>query len=77
LASERIQLPEDFFDAYLREGRAVILLDGLDEVADPKSRQRVARLVESSAIQSITKIQQIESVSALNSTENIKAVEIS
>ena len=46
-ASDRIQLPEDFFDAYLREGRAVILLDGLDEVADPKSRQRVARLVES------------------------------
>ncbi len=46
-ASDRIQLPEDFFDAYLREGRAVILLDGMDEVADPKSRQRVARLVES------------------------------
>ena len=46
-ASDRIQLPEDFFDKFLREGRAVILLDGLDEVADPKSRQRVARLVES------------------------------
>ncbi|MFZ4702887.1 MAG: DUF4062 domain-containing protein, partial [Candidatus Methylumidiphilus sp.] len=45
--SDRIQLPEDFFDGFLREGRAVILLDGLDEVADPKSRQRVARLVES------------------------------
>ena len=46
-ASDRIQLPEDFFDTYLREGKAVILLDGLDEVADPKARQRVARLVES------------------------------
>ncbi len=46
LAGERIRLPEHFFDAWLNEGRAVILLDGLDEVADPNLRRRVSRLVE-------------------------------
>ncbi len=43
---ERILLPDDFFDPYLASGRAAILLDGLDEVADPELRRRVARLVE-------------------------------
>jgi formylglycine-generating enzyme required for sulfatase activity len=47
LASERIELPKDFFDSWLNRGEAVILLDGLDEVADPDLRRRVARLVES------------------------------
>ncbi len=47
LANERIALPDDFFDRWLAEGRAAILLDGLDEVADPDLRRRVARLVES------------------------------
>ena len=47
LANERIQLPEDFFDRWLTTGEAVILLDGLDEVADPELRRRVSRLVES------------------------------
>ncbi len=47
LANERIALPEDFFDEWLKQGNAVILLDGLDEVADPDLRRRVARLVES------------------------------
>jgi len=47
LANERIVLPDDFFDDRLQGGRGVILLDGLDEVADPDLRRRVARLVES------------------------------
>ena len=47
LANERIVLPEDFFDDWLKQGCAIILLDGLDEVADPDLRRRVARLVES------------------------------
>ncbi|MBN1937513.1 MAG: SUMF1/EgtB/PvdO family nonheme iron enzyme, partial [Anaerolineae bacterium] len=46
LKGERIVLPPDFFDSYLHSGQAVILLDGLDEVADPDLRRRVARLVE-------------------------------
>lgn len=46
LKNERIALPDDFFDAWLANGEAVILLDGLDEVADPELRRRVARLVE-------------------------------
>ena len=47
LQEERIGLPSDFFDHWLQSGNAVILLDGLDEVADPDLRRRVARLVES------------------------------
>ena len=47
LANERIALPDDFFDSWLTEGRTVLLLDGLDEVADVDLRRRVARLVES------------------------------
>lgn len=46
LASERIELPGDFFDPWLTQGEAVILLDGLDEVANPDLRRRVSRLVE-------------------------------
>lgn len=46
LDNERIKLPPDFFDAWLHSGRAVILLDGLDEVPDPKLRRRVSRLVD-------------------------------
>ena len=46
LRNERLELPTDFFDETLQQGDAVILLDGLDEVADPELRQRVARLVE-------------------------------
>ena len=47
LKEERSALPEAFFDESLTSGKAVILLDGLDEVADPELRRRVARLVES------------------------------
>ncbi|MBN1485616.1 MAG: NACHT domain-containing protein, partial [Chloroflexia bacterium] len=46
LAGERIELPRGFFDAYLKVGRAVVLLDGLDEVAGADLRRRVSRLVE-------------------------------
>lgn len=46
LGNERIELPADFFDQWLKTGQAVILLDGLDEVADPDLRRRVSRLVE-------------------------------
>lgn len=44
--NERIPLTDDFFDDHLHHGKAVILLDGLDEVADPDLRRRVSRLVE-------------------------------
>jgi formylglycine-generating enzyme required for sulfatase activity len=46
LENERIQLPADFFDESLTQGQAVILVDGLDEVADPDLRRRISRLVE-------------------------------
>jgi len=46
LKGERVGLPSDFFDPYLESGQAVVLLDGLDEVADPNLRRRVSRLVE-------------------------------
>lgn len=42
----RIDLPDDFFDAYFQNGKAIILLDGMDEVADPNLRARVARMLE-------------------------------
>ena len=46
LENERIQVPIDFFDKWLNEGHAAVLLDGLDEVANPKLRRRVSRLVD-------------------------------
>lgn len=46
LQGERISLPTEFFDSWLQQGRATLLFDGLDEVADPVLRQRVSRLVE-------------------------------
>ncbi len=46
LKQERIEVPADFFDEWLKSGRAVVLLDGLDEVADPALRRRVSRLVD-------------------------------
>jgi len=47
LKNERIELPTHFFDRWLHDGQAAVLLDGLDEVADPKLRRRVSRLVDS------------------------------
>ena len=46
LKNERLHFPKDLFDPYLKKGQAVILFDGLDEVAEPGLRGRVARLVE-------------------------------
>ena len=48
LADERNSVPVHFFDDWLAQGQAVILLDGLDEVADPALRRRVAQWVEAS-----------------------------
>jgi formylglycine-generating enzyme required for sulfatase activity len=46
LEGERVNLSPGFFDPYLEKGQAAVLLDGLDEVADPDLRRRVSRLVE-------------------------------
>ncbi|MCB0157171.1 MAG: SUMF1/EgtB/PvdO family nonheme iron enzyme [Caldilineaceae bacterium] len=46
LAGARIDLPPTFFDVWLEQGNAVVLLDGMDEVADPELRRRTARLIE-------------------------------
>ena len=40
-----LNLPSDFFARALESGRAVVLLDGLDEVADPGKRARAAEAV--------------------------------
>jgi len=45
-AAQEIALPDDFFDKSLKNGKAVILLDGMDEVADKTLRERIARLIE-------------------------------
>ena len=50
LKGERLNVPEDFFDADLADGKAVILLDGMDEVGDADLRRRVARLIEAFAV---------------------------
>ncbi len=44
--AQTIHLPEDFFANALEQGFAVLLLDGMDEVAEKSLRQRVARLIE-------------------------------
>ena len=44
--NQSIALPDKFFDAALEKGKAVLLLDGMDEVAEAKTRQRAARLIE-------------------------------
>jgi formylglycine-generating enzyme required for sulfatase activity len=45
-AAQEIPLPRDFFRARLEDGEAAVLLDGMDEVADPELRRRVARIIE-------------------------------
>ena len=45
-----IALPKDFFSTHLEEGQGVVLLDGMDEVAEVKLRRRVARLIEKFAV---------------------------
>ncbi len=49
LKNGRIAVPDDFFDADLEAGRAVLLLDGMDEVGAADLRRRVARLIDSFA----------------------------
>ena len=44
--AQKIVLPEDFFEKPLKSGKAIILLDGMDEVADKALRERIARLIE-------------------------------
>ena len=44
--NQRISLPNDFFDERLELGLVVLLLDGMDEVVDVQTRQRVARIIE-------------------------------
>ncbi|MDX2215250.1 MAG: HEAT repeat domain-containing protein, partial [Oculatellaceae cyanobacterium bins.114] len=39
-------LPGGFFEAWVQEGRALILLDGLDEVAEEGHRQEIVRKIE-------------------------------
>ncbi|MCI0565425.1 MAG: NACHT domain-containing protein, partial [Nitrososphaera sp.] len=40
-----LQLPDDFFSRQLDTGNCIVLLDGLDEVADPLKRTRVAEAI--------------------------------
>ena len=40
------KLPEGFFEYWLEDGRALILLDGLDEVAEEAKRYQVVRRIE-------------------------------
>jgi formylglycine-generating enzyme required for sulfatase activity len=46
LRTDRQRLPEDLFDEPLGDGRALLLLDGLDEVASATARERTARWIE-------------------------------
>ena len=39
-------IPADFFDERLQKGACIVLLDGLDEVADAQQRQAVARWID-------------------------------
>ena len=44
--NQDIQLPERFFADRLTQGECLVLLDGVDEVADLPTRHRIARIVE-------------------------------
>lgn len=41
-AAPHLKLPDGYFERALNAGRCAVLLDGLDEVADPRKRARVA-----------------------------------
>jgi formylglycine-generating enzyme required for sulfatase activity len=47
--AQQIPLPEEFFSTHLDNGNAILLLDGMDEVAETALRQRVARSIEAFA----------------------------
>ncbi|MBD2024277.1 HEAT repeat domain-containing protein [Leptolyngbya sp. FACHB-711] len=42
-----LELPPEFFEHWLKDGRALILLDGLDEVAEEARRYKVVERIES------------------------------
>lgn len=42
-----LQLPHDFFQQRLSQGRCIVLLDGLDEVAERRKRARIVEAVRS------------------------------
>lgn len=46
LARWNLQAPAGWFENHLRQGRCLVMLDGLDEVADPKARKQVVGWVE-------------------------------
>jgi len=48
--AQSISLPNDLFARALETNHAVVLLDGMDEVAETKLRQRVARIIEKFAV---------------------------
>jgi formylglycine-generating enzyme required for sulfatase activity len=48
--NQDIPLPERFFTERLQQGGCLVLLDGVDEVADVPARQRIARLIENFTI---------------------------
>lgn len=41
-----LSLHENFFEAHLVSGKALVLMDGLDDVENPALRQRVVRMIE-------------------------------
>lgn len=42
-----LDVPDGFFDYWLKQGKALILLDGLDEIADEKKRSEVVQRIYS------------------------------
>lgn len=42
-----LNLPVEFFTHYLESSKCIVLLDGLDEVAEPLKRMRVAEVIDS------------------------------
>jgi hypothetical protein len=46
LAKYKLTSPPGWFESRLKKGRLIIMLDGLDEVADPDSRKQVVSWVE-------------------------------
>ena len=47
--SQNIDLPAEFFISPLESGKAILLLDGLDEIAEFELRSRAARIIETIA----------------------------
>jgi len=45
LAKHQLNLTAEFFEPYLRDGKAILLLDGLDEVPTEEKRQQVSQWI--------------------------------